>query len=392
LLGRNGSGKTTLLHLISMVLRDDFKSVRSEEFALEYELVGDTNSFVITVTNTPVSSPQPAERRYSSAMYVVWSEPAKPEHNRHVTEAVSTVVDGRGGIIRTEALFRARYLAIYDVLQRPEGGMSLDSADAAWLASHWEENCYRLDEGLSSFDSITGANEHHGPSLPPPSSTGFYSTAQGVVQVKSFGGFVPDSLWSEMATRLDINRPIVEFDLDGDVQLNKFVSLLGARRVAVVAKRMDSAVQHEGGSRHFRNFDFYAETSPSRLIPHQHWSFGQQRLLTLFWYLACNPEVLVVDEPVNGLHWEWIEAFVEAIGDRQVFVTAQNPLLLEHVGFDSPEKVQRSFVLCRRETKGEDEREMVWAQPTPEQAESFFRAWSTGVQPVHEVLKTEGLW
>jgi energy-coupling factor transporter ATP-binding protein EcfA2 len=75
-------------------------------------------------------------------------------------------------------------------------------------------------------------------------------------------------------------------------------------------------------------------------------SFGQQRLFSFAWYLACNPDVVIADELVNGLHREWIDWCVEAMRDRQCFLTSQNPILVDAVPFASEEDVRRGIILC----------------------------------------------
>ncbi|MBK6532817.1 MAG: ATP-binding protein [Deltaproteobacteria bacterium] len=142
----------------------------------------------------------------------------------------------------------------------------------------------------------------------------------------------------------------------------------------------------------FGNFRFFSQSGVSPLVPHEHWSFGQKRLLTFFWYLACNPDVVVADELVNGLHWDWIDACVDAIGTRQVFVSAQNPLLLDHLGFDSEDSVAHGFVLCRSAPAGEGRSETVWTHPDAAQSAEFFRSYQNGVMQVHDILRTQGLW
>ena len=54
--------------------------------------------------------------------------------------------------------------------------------------------------------------------------------------------------------------------------------------------------------------------------------------------------MVIADELVNGLHHSWIEECIQAIGDRQTFLTSQNPLLLDYLSFASPEDVKRTSV------------------------------------------------
>lgn len=196
---------------------------------------------------------------------------------------------------------------------------------------------------------------------------------------------------SKIAVTSSGARASVEFDLGDDELLDLCVRLLGRGRVIVVATST-SAEEGTVKGPSFGNFRFFSQSGVSPLVPHEHWSFGQKRLLTFFWYLACNPDVVVADELVNGLHWDWIDACVDAIGTRQVFVSAQNPLLLDHLGFDSEDSVAHGFVLCRSAPAGEGRSETVWTHPDAAQSAEFFRSYQNGVMQVHDILRTQGLW
>jgi hypothetical protein len=55
------------------------------------------------------------------------------------------------------------------------------------------------------------------------------------------------------------------------------------------------------------------------------------------------------------------------------------------------DEVRQRFVLCRHERKdGRDQ--IVWRNPTREEAESFFRASRAGIQHIGEILVDKGLW
>ena len=49
---------------------------------------------------------------------------------------------------------------------------------------------------------------------------------------------------------------------------------------------------------------------------------------------------------MNGLHEDWIDWCVEAMSDRQCFLTSQNPLLVDMVPMASKEEVQRGIIRC----------------------------------------------
>ncbi|OJT17569.1 hypothetical protein BO221_44160 [Archangium sp. Cb G35] len=66
-------------------------------------------------------------------------------------------------------------------------------------------------------------------------------------------------------------------------------------------------------------------------------------------------------------------------------------MLLDFLRFDSAEEVRRTFILCER-TSGESGSQLIWRNPTEEEADSFFSAYQTGIQRVSDILLTKGLW
>jgi energy-coupling factor transporter ATP-binding protein EcfA2 len=127
------------------------------------------------------------------------------------------------------------------------------------------------------------------------------------------------------------------------------------------------------------------------VIRHEDLSYGQKRLLAFYYYLAASPMTVIADELVDGLHHLWIDEAITAIGDRQAFLASQNPLLLDHLEFDSAEQVASTFITCRAERVGDDKR-MSWSNMSTYDAERFFRAYEVDVQHVSEILLSKGLW
>ncbi len=69
------------------------------------------------------------------------------------------------------------------------------------------------------------------------------------------------------------------------------------------------------------SIQFFRGSKPVRR--HDQLSYGEQRLFSFAWYLACNPDVAVADELVNGLHADWLDWAVDALGGRQSFLRAE---------------------------------------------------------------------
>ncbi len=127
---------------------------------------------------------------------------------------------------------------------------------------------------------------------------------------------------------------------------------------------------------------------------HDQLSFGQQRLFSFAWYLACNPDVVIADELVNGLHSEWIDWCVEAIGDRQCFLTSQNPILVDAISFDSEEDLRRGIILCESTQDAEREMsELSWRQLDDHESELIARAFQKSrLDLLSDLLRALNMW
>src|SRR5262249_3875966 len=117
-------------------------------------------------------------------------------------------------------------------------------------------------------------------------------------------------------------------------------------------------------------------------------SYGQKRLLSFLYYTAANPDVVIADELVNGMHHDWAQACVDEIEGRQSFLASQDPLLFDFLFFDSAPKVEQSFILCSLEQQG-GRGHFVWKNMSCETAENFYRAYEAGIQHVSEILYTK---
>jgi energy-coupling factor transporter ATP-binding protein EcfA2 len=123
-------------------------------------------------------------------------------------------------------------------------------------------------------------------------------------------------------------------------------------------------------------------------------SFGQQRLFSFAWYLACNPHVAIADELVNGLHSEWIDWCVEAIGDRQCFLTSQNPILVDSVPLSTEEDIRGGIILCESVHDAErDVTELRWRQMDDRESELIARALQNSrLDLLSDLLHALDLW
>jgi energy-coupling factor transporter ATP-binding protein EcfA2 len=231
----------------------------------------------------------------------------------------------------------------------------------------------RFDESLGFFHRVV-----EGPMMPSPWS------------------FVPPEI-GDLVTPEMIKSPSVlqtlTFPLE-DVQgfLATAVQLFQYRSADVHL----SLAKDAGGpaaARTYGDLRFTFHRHDGSAIGHEALSYGHKRMLSLLYYLALNPQFIIVDELVNGLHHAWIQTCIDEIGDRQGILTSQNPLLLDYLTFESADEVRQRFILCRSERDGETGREqLVWHNPTPEEAESVYSAYQAGIQHLGEILVDKGLW
>lgn len=156
-------------------------------------------------------------------------------------------------------------------------------------------------------------------------------------------------------------------------------------RLDLIEKKADGDVLLFGNCR----FRFFRKDGS--FIENDRLSYGQRRLLSFLYYLDLNDNNVVADEIDGGLHYDWLRLCMEQIGDRQAFLASQNPLLFDHLRFESVEDVQRQFIICNLEQVDGRER-LVWKNLDIVDAERFFKAYQVGIQHVGEILRDKGLW
>jgi hypothetical protein len=249
--------------------------------------------------------------------------------------------------------------------------------------SHWE-SARRFDEALDVFRGITS---------PSTWLEVVVDRSKGSVLGFNVGGVLPRELLivagvHVMNTPRDIQGLTIQAESLGFLQE---VGILFGFKTARLEMRLESKTGGASERLKFSDFRFMFEGHDGSVIRHDDLSYGQKRLLAFYYYLAASPMTVIADELVDGLHHLWIDAAIEAIGDRQAFLASQNPLLLDHLEFDSAEQVASTFITCRAERSGDDKR-MSWSNLSTYDAERFFRAYQVDVKHVSEILLSKGLW
>lgn len=414
LIGLNGTGKTTLLNLLSALLRFDVSEFR-EEFDISVEMVdegeqsGDrTIEFRVSSEFVPASElPDDADTsdgasapggEFRLALEVKYSYDAALEpitfsvRDDGLVEMDGSLIPGRFDISRPDFVSRLGNLrpvkGAFTARSRRQGAIEV----LAGLSDLRAElaTTGRLDEGLDAFRALTAGEAYSAFGIRPLKLALTYDKADASLIGWTFEHRDYLKRWAAPSDR---DSAALDHPDSNAMGLTGLPEAIGAQSVELELQRVEE--RDSGGSRTytFRGCHIRARWDESSASHHSEWSFGQKRIAALFLAAACVPEgVILADELSNGMHHKMMETCIELIGERQAILATQNPLLLDHLWFDSAEAVRRSLVLCevrRREGGG---REWVWRNPTVEEAESVYAAFKVDVLHVSEILRSKGLW
>lgn len=176
--------------------------------------------------------------------------------------------------------------------------------------------------------------------------------------------------------------------MTADSAMSEFVvlaDLKGMTMSLVVEQLSDDSNTYQFGHAEFL---FTAQTGGT--FNHHALSYGQKRLLAFLYYLDVNERYVIADELVNGMHHDWIKACFELMGNRQAFLTSQNPILLDYLPLESVEQAQRGFIQCKMNTT-QYRNELVWSNLDAEDAKELLADYEVGIQHVGELLRVRGL-
>lgn len=404
LLGQNGTGKTTLLNLIAAAVKSDFTDFKDEEFDLSYELASDKVSASFSVCSEDQSSPMLSELEGMSALH---SEAlASASGLRTPVFSFEAVVcsdssglklrikfDGKSGSVqRTDEATPSAALELSSRLiglplsvvmlvglsQADRGKLMPEDVFVDSLRLFLGANSGRFDESLDYFKSLGERR--------------FRVVRDSNGRIRAADDMdLTSAMREELAALAIKNWGADRYVLpSSDIQfLKRTAELLDFESAEAIVELQDSTRSDEGDVMRLGNLRFYFRRPSGTRISEKMLSYGQKRMLAIMHYLASAKYAVIADELVNGLHHQWIRACFELLGERQVFLTSQNPLLLDYLRFQSPEDVRSTFVLCRRD-KGSEQ--MSWENMSQEAAEDFFDSYKVGFQQVGELLQTKGLW
>lgn len=390
LLGRNGTGKTTLLELVCALARGDLSAYQHESFDLEFDMqVGDHRYSVAAQQTTSIANSlarlgggQPLSWNYRVEIRGPSGTIATAEATPRTTK-ITLTVEGGDEITTEEAPRPSPFSVMF--YAAPFLRAPVDIAVSVIILFSVYGNCLRLDEGLDVFRTIVDGTIL--PSIKQQLSMEFYSR-MGAPEVDFYAP-------SELAAHIKAEGLPLHEAMDVAVDQSHFGVLDAvARAIDVRALRcslmlLDRKQDPATGATvsRFGKPTFWITTHGGTTFTHDKLSYGEKRLLAFMYHAAANPQILIADELVNGLHYEWIQACLDAI-QGQAFLTSQNPLLLDHLPFTSAAEAQRRFVLCDRDEHGE----WIWRNMDQDAADAFYRAYDVGVQHVSGILRTKGLW
>jgi energy-coupling factor transporter ATP-binding protein EcfA2 len=406
LLGPNGAGKTTLLNVIAKVLSTNLSDA-SDPISVEVELAfqGGTLSGIIEhvdphkfttqemqVIGTTTSGIAQAARAPDFKLHLEQSHLGARIDIDRVQNGVRVVVDGapHASMLPPEvAEVTGSLLGLLEFFV----GLSVLGGASGIIKDL--RNASRFDESLDVFRAIAARQDDVGLVCAELRPLVRYNKADGGVGgvFALADGMVPAAMIAIVQARVGDEVTRILFTSSDLRFLSETMRLVGLHSARAELELTGRSVRQEPKADVFDygNLKFWFTRRDGSIFQDQHLSYGQKRLLAFLYYLDCNPSFVIADELVNGLHHAWIEECVAAIGDRQAFLTSQNPLLLDYLSFESVEQVKETFILCRTEPDG-DRDKMIWRNMTDDEADMFYSAYKVGIEHVGEILRTRGLW
>jgi energy-coupling factor transporter ATP-binding protein EcfA2 len=370
--GRNGSGKTTLLNLISAAVTMDFSPFRAEPYDVRFDAKFDDDEVEAHVV---AALTETGEFQRTLDLKVKPGADEADNLNVRVVDDEMTIERRGQFIYQGPAAFDATkkpgMATLLDLIRQVATRGGLDQVRTLRAASRLAR-ARRFDESAEFFHSIFGDEAEI---YLMPSETG----PVGVSFV------VPDWLIEEVG-RIAASGLPKPFDVDLTTFKSgeQLLKLLGAT-VGII--RVDHLDGEPGQPQRFR-CTLLALKRASGMVHHEQLSFGQKRLVALYWYLAGSPSTAIIDELTNGFDYSWVDLSLSELGTRQSFLSASNPLLIERLRFDSGEDVRRAITTCHQDEHGA----LVWEQFDEKRASAFYRAWKGGPQEFSETLRLKGWW
>jgi energy-coupling factor transporter ATP-binding protein EcfA2 len=404
LLGKNGTGKTTLLQYLVALCTADMSAFVSDEpfdvsatFRLES---GATATLQLTGMPQPQSVPvpdgSPDVTRVLSA-----GESTRLEYLIRSPDESSqyrvSIIDGQAALYRdgqslcdpfssqsSRTELASCLFKFSELLSRNhEKYMSVSLAAIETL--QLQEAFCRYDEGLDYFRMLTAESSSY-----LAMEVEFFNGKGSRRSMRGPLNRIPRDLFEALIhdRNPDTSPEYFAAPHSAAAFMREFVRLCRFSSATAIAPIEELRSMGRGAIFDWRRFRFTFELAGNR-ISHAKLSFGQKRLLSYLYYLACNTKIGIADELVNGMHHEWIDYCLgDACAGRQMFYTSQNPLLLDFLTFESEVEVSERLITCKwNEVDG-----FIWENLEPRVGEEFYRLYQAGIQHVSDILRTKGWW
>lgn len=424
LLGMNGGGKTTLVELLSRLASLDlgfFERVGDDidlEWSTTLEKEGPsaiafTWNLSITHREVPAEGPSILRGQRSSntmdwtlsAQIEVSVEQDSVEAAPRATLSWKVSADGNG-LVKVEPPAPAlthestegwNKIGSEQVLPSMVGllsttpGGGLEHAGLALLAFIFHAvapTTKKLDEALLSFDDLTDQSRKEVALLRTRAAKLHWSVPVRVPHEAIrivLGADAPVPIQLRTFKNLEHASPDTNLHVALREELNR--ALGGDVEIVPVLESEDA-----DGTRTYSSFTFYVTWPDGSKQRHDALSFGQKRMISALWHIACTPDRPVfTDELSNGLHAAWITRLLELLGDQQAFHATQNPLLLDLAGPGPADQLASRFVRCEVALV-EGKRRWRWRNPTADEAARINAGYEAGFQHLSDILQSEGLW
>jgi energy-coupling factor transporter ATP-binding protein EcfA2 len=404
LLGQNGTGKTTLLNLVAAVVKADFVDFRDVELDIQFELASEHSTAIVSARNVRqagVNEPMryaliPVDGR-SDAIQVrgefekLWFS-AKVELKSTLDEPSFHVeIDGpqltlkRIDVPSSEPpIMMIMPGGTYRVGPMVQNGLSQWVWDKRGVLSGLVE--LFSQQGISRFDESLG----HLSSISQVKIRLIRTTEKPMISMEFNRdiGFLNELV---MAASKQWGQERYVFTAEDLPFIKEAIRLLDFEAAEVSVELQESETRDGFESMTLGHLKFLFTHRAGWRLTEKQLSYGQKRILAFMHYMATVRSVAVADELVNGLHHRWIQDCIKSLGNRQVFLTSQNPLLLDYLSFEAPEQVRSTFILCSWEGEGK-QAQMRWDNMSQEAAEDFYESYKVGFQQVGELLQAKGLW
>lgn len=402
--GKNATGKSTLLDLIAASLALDFDRPRfnDEPLDLEFTLKAGALSVDATVRRTLRDAKSAAMLRDSEGRETPFYEEGRYTIRAPSGFAVTVVLTSDDIPRRTVEGVPPHQYGLEEPLgwrhRMPPVAPSLGMLYNAWFQgslrrypametllgkaafSIGEQDSFllRLPEGDELLDLLGDED--------------FFEVWLGK-SLRSMPRVLPNKI-NKMLEALPPDGSVIEVSLASEPLLSTFVREMGfvEGRVSFGPPRAERRQGQEVYVYTAPVFTFYRDGRLARRDDQL--SYGQRRLFALGWYLACNREVAILDEPSNGLHETWIEFVLSHLEDRQVFVTTQNREALDLLPFATEEEINHGFVYCEsRPEPGGGEPTLRWRGLREDESSLMIKALrASRVDLVSDLLRYLKLW